>query len=271
VHLNVVASTKCAADATTYHAYDEHRRKAEQKERHTRRNVRIILIRHAESEANLRPEEIGGRQNQVALSNKGREQALWLGKRLASMHARGVHFDEIYASTATRAADTASIACAQLSFPVTIKHSDQIVELSQGSWERMDRNSVYTKEVLERINNNNWEFAAPGYSTVDESKGESQRDLELRMLAFVESLLSANAGSGTGGPTDKTRVHTVAIFTHGMAIKCLMRAIAQWSPAGTYKVAMSNTALTEIEYSIREGPKGGWSIARINDASHLER
>ena len=91
----------------------------------------------------------------MALSNKGREQALWLGKRLASMHARGVHFDEIYASTATRAADTASIACAQLSFPVTIKHSDQIVELSQGSWERMDRNSVYTKEVLERINNNN--------------------------------------------------------------------------------------------------------------------
>ena len=120
------------------------------------------------------------------------------------------------------------------------------------------------------------------------NQGESQRDVEERMRVFIEALLQPADGVGAGDAKDPPI--TIAVFTHGMAIKCLMRAIAKSSPAATYKLTMTNTGeqgelcgvilrcahprlcagITEISYSVKAGGAGGWSITRVNDAAHLE-
>ena len=58
-----------------YTDFDSAQNAREEAARSKRRNVRVYLIRHAESEANLRKGEIGGRQNDVNLSEKGILQA----------------------------------------------------------------------------------------------------------------------------------------------------------------------------------------------------
>jgi len=267
-------------DLTMGDAFWEHDAKAAAAEaelRPTRRNVHFLLLRHAESEANLRKGEIGGRQNSVGLSEGGVEQAKRLGRRL-----KGKRLDAVFASVASRATDTAQIACAEAGFPVErIVYDETVVEQSQGSWERRSRQEVYTEEVMARMNSENWEWAAPGASPIDGAQGESQRDVEARMVAFVEGCLSApddpalcaappEANAPINTVIEKADFHTVAIFTHGMAIKCLLRALEQSSPSVTHKRIITNTSITEVKYSIANGGAGGWFVECVNDASHLQ-
>jgi len=262
----------------TRHAFehDEEQRKKELQLRSERRNVRFLLIRHAESEANLlRKGQIGGRQNSVGLTEKGAEQAAILGKRL-----RNMQLDAVYSSVAERARTTARIACREMGIPEeNIQESEAIVELSQGEWERKNRAEVYTPQVLARMNADNWEHAAPGVSCVDGAQGESQCDVESRMIGFLEEIIST-AGPDTEAaemqdvPVDarvaSAAYHTVAVFTHGMAIKCCLRGLEQSSPAGTHKRMVDNTSITEVLYSTKDGGSGGWFIKRVNDVAHLD-
>lgn len=57
---------------------------------------------------------------------------------------------------------------------------------------------------------------------------------------------------------------TVGIFTHGMAIKCLLRGILDFSPSLTYKINLDNTSITRLKYSAQ-----GWHLVTINDTAHL--
>lgn len=176
-----------------YHDFDANQSAKEEKARSSRCNLRVYLIRHAESEANLRKGEIGGRQNEVNLSEKGVAQAQLLGKRL---RAAGIALDAVYSSVANRALQTAQLACGEMGIPEErIRREASIVEQSQGSWERVDRKTVYTPEVMAEMNRRNWSWAAPGCSSIDGARGESQRDVEVRMMAFLESILSRDEGS----------------------------------------------------------------------------
>ncbi|MEO1655290.1 MAG: histidine phosphatase family protein, partial [Bacteroidota bacterium] len=56
-----------------------------------------------------------------------------------------------------------------------------------------------------------------------------------------------------------------AIFSHGMAIKCLFRKISQANPHLTYRISLDNTSVCHFRYSER-----GWHLGRINDHAHLE-
>jgi len=68
---------------------------------------------------------------------------------------------------------------------------------------------------------------------------------------------------------EKANFATVAVFTHGMAIKCLLRGIEQSNPALTHKRIVTNTSITELKYSTARGGAGGWFVERVNDSSHL--
>jgi hypothetical protein len=58
------------------------------------------------------------------------------------------------------------------------------------------------------------------------------------------------------------------VFTHGLAIKCLLRGILGSSPAMSRRFLLDNTAVTELGYQ-PEGAEQGWHILRINDTQHL--
>lgn len=51
--------------------------------------------------------------------------------------------------------------------------------LSQGDWEGKSRSKTYTPEQVAEINSNQWLFTPPN--------GESQKEVEERMLAFISS------------------------------------------------------------------------------------
>lgn len=77
--------------------------------------IDIYLIRHAESEANRRMSHIlTGQSKDVDLSEDGLTQAERLGRRLID---EGVRFDQVYSSTALRAAKTCDIVARIIKYP----------------------------------------------------------------------------------------------------------------------------------------------------------
>ena len=204
----------------------------------------LYLIRHAESEMNLNQHLIGGRSNQTPLSALGNVQALWLGRRLEEQK---VLFDQVYCSTAVRTRQTAKIVCELINYPLEdIVYSERILELDEGDWEGQPREQIYTAPILAEINSNNWNFTPPN--------GESQREVEERMYSWIEENLLAQ-------PRERL---IAGVFTHGLAIKCLLRGILESKPGMTYKIELENTSITRLKYD-----QNGWHLRTVNDTGHL--
>jgi len=205
----------------------------------------LYLIRHAQSEANINHHLIGGRSNESPLSEKGELQASLLGQRLKHSN---IVFDEIYSSTARRTIETSRIAGTHAGYSLDeVVKTDEILEFDQGGWQGKTRVEVYTPEILAQINSDNWNFTPPG--------GESQRKVEERMLNWVNETIISRYNEDL----------RVGVFSHGMAIKCLLRGIMQFSPSITHKINLFNTSITRLTYSEK-----GWYIVTINDTAHLQ-
>ncbi len=208
--------------------------------------LNFYFIRHAESVMNCAPHIIGGRSNETPLSERGKLEAASLGKRLV---AENILFDKIYSSTAVRCRETARLVGKHMGFSlVDIVFSGELLELSQGEWQGKPRVEIYTPETVASINTDNWNFTPPN--------GESQRAVEERMLGFVQREVLPFY--------TKDRMLSLGIFTHGMAIKCLLRGIMKFTPSITYKILLDNTSITRLQYDER-----GWHLLSVNDTAHL--
>jgi broad specificity phosphatase PhoE len=192
---------------------------------------------------NAKTHLICGRSNDTELSAHGIEQSRQVGMRLGSS---GVVFDKVYSSIAKRAVDTARHAGLLMNFTLDhVVQSADLQELDQGDWTGKNRVAIYSPELVEQINKDNWNFTPPN--------GESQRMVEERMLNWVDTELVSPGVNGT-----------VGVFTHGFAIKCLLRGIMNFDASHTYKIQIGNASLTQLKYS-----KIGWQLVSVNDAGHL--
>lgn len=208
------------------------------------KSVQIDLIRHAESELNQAGIYIGGRSNNTPLTPLGESQARKLGQYQKN---RGIHYDAIWSSTARRTQHTAQLVGEYLGYTAKQIHlSEKLLELDQGDWEGKLRTDVYTKKVLSVIRANNWTFAAP--------KGESQRDVENRMLDTILTQVVPTISDGKRG----------AVFTHGFAIKCLLRNLLNFDARETFYKVIDNTSITTLTYR-----QGRLSVDSINTLDHL--
>ena len=204
--------------------------------------MRITLIRHAESQANIREDLIGGYQPNIPLTKKWIHQAKLLGERLYKEgYLRttdgGVHF-----SPAVRTKETKRIALEILWDHRIAENSElRIRELGQWDWENKKRVEIYTTEMQKILNDSAWSYRPPN--------GESQIDVGNRMLEWLNSL--------------PKNAHSLA-FSHGMAINCLVQRLI-WLPSWTaHHHELSNTGITELKYK-----NHWWSLIRYNDHSHL--
>lgn len=205
----------------------------------------VYLFRHAESEGNVKHHLIGGQSNHYPLTPTGESQSKLLGKRL---HSEQHQFEALYSSTAVRTQATAAIATNEMQATPELQLRTELLELSQGEWEGQVRKDIYTPDQLSIVRSDPYDFRPPG--------GESQRDVETRMYAWLNEVVE------TYDRADKQV--SVGAFTHGFAIKTLVRGILQSSPIMTYRTIIHNTSLTVL---YREN--GMWFIDRVNDYQHI--
>ena len=126
-----------------------------------------------------------------------------------------------------------------------------------------------------------WEWRPPGASVDPDDAvmpyGESYRDVEERMMQFLEGLTIADGGPdgdnshrATALPSDQPPI--VFVFTHHAAIRCALRAVLEASPIVIGpRSNPQNTSITELAYDAGDpGRRGGWRAVRLFDAAHLE-
>lgn len=177
--------------------------------------IEIRLYRHAESERNLHPEIIGGRSTNTPLSENGLKQAKALGEKLLQEQYTP---SLIVSSPALRCIQTSQISMDVLGIcKDLIIIRDGIQELDQGVAEGGIRLHYYNAETLKEINSNNHNFKFDG--------GESQKEVEIRMLKALEEVKDMLVDEGRKKAT---------IFTHGMAMRCLLRGILDYPARSTF-------------------------------------
>ncbi|CAI5971279.1 unnamed protein product [Closterium sp. NIES-64] len=194
-------------------------------------STEFYIIRHGEAAHNVSP-LIGGRSHDAPLTALGQQQAKLLGAYLREY--AGLRFDAIFSSPIERSKQTAILVCQEIGeVESRIQYSDELQELSQGTWERQPRRTIYQQGVLEQMTAAQPDFRAPG--------GESQRQVEFRMVEFIN------------------------MFSHGTAIRCLLRGLLGSNPHLTQNIGIDNTSITLLKHT----PKKGWHLVKTNDTAHL--
>jgi broad specificity phosphatase PhoE len=99
---------------------------------------RVLLVRHGQSEMNLKQAAIvGGQSNSSPLTPLGSQQAAALGRHLKRHLAPHTAPALVVSSTAVRARDTAAVMLRTTELgaaDLTVEETDQLLELDQGQW-----------------------------------------------------------------------------------------------------------------------------------------
>ena len=198
----------------------------------------VTLVRHAESELNIRqPSIIGGRSRWCELTPRGIAQARHLGRWLRDT---GPPIDRVVSSTAVRAQQTARYSLEQTDIPLRrLETFTELEEMCQGDWENRDRSATHTPEFFAQLARDPWHFRAPG--------GESSADVFARGLHWLDTVARAGPGPHTW------------VFTHGMVIKLLVAGISRSDRRTAWQLPIQNTSLTRLHHTA-----SGWVVVQVN-------
>ena len=146
--------------------------------------TRFFLVRHAEAIANTEMRYLGSQDD--PLTERGVRQAQRLGEALAPLPIA-----RVYTSPLVRARDTAAqIARGRgLSFIA----DSRLREGSFGDWEGLSRSEVMARSPQDAKILASWESDPSG----SPPNGESFKDIQARILAFVEELRDGSKGQWT--------------------------------------------------------------------------
>lgn len=189
---------------------------------------KLVFIRHAESQANLQTDVIGGRANHVELTEKGIEQARILGRYMAEI---GFMPSVVYRSPAVRTMQTTEHLMQTSGIDAEVYIHDGLQEMSQGVFEGRNRYEIYTQERIAAMNHVGKDAKLPGEGA------ESMTEVGDRMYdAALEIVDAIDDGE------------TALVVGHGLAIRCFSSKIENWSREKTFETKTDNTSWTEIDY-----------------------
>ncbi|MBO4916062.1 MAG: GNAT family N-acetyltransferase [Oscillospiraceae bacterium] len=198
----------------------------------------VYLIRHAEAEGNLYRRCHG--HYDATITPRGYRQIAELAKRFAN-----VRIDAVYSSDLTRTMTTALAITRPRGIP--LHTSRDFREVGVGAWE--DRTWAWLARFdLERLVRFNTAIA-----TWQVEGGERMAEVLDRMLSGLRAVIAAHPGE------------TVAVFSHGMALRTLLGTLQGLSLEEIDRSAHAeNTAVAKLEAD-------GDSIRVVwrDDASHL--
>lgn len=195
----------------------------------------IVLVRHAESEANLAAAWQG--RGDAGLSSAGKEQVDALARRV-----NGRQFGAVVSSPLTRAYETAG------AFGDSPEIEDDLIEIDLGEWEGVAFDIVAEKDgmLLRSI-----------YQGRDErfgAVGEKMSEVAARAWGVIDGLAER---VGPGG--------SAVVVTHGGVIDSLLATLLPTVSRRPHRMA-SNASLNHLV-----GGPGDWRLGRFNDTAHLGR
>jgi broad specificity phosphatase PhoE len=202
--------------------------------------AQLYLLRHGESMANLRPDLIGGRTNETALSALGEEQAKAVGRYIQRLLIQPL---VAVSSPAVRTRRTLRLALREANSALPIYLTDDLQELSQGAAEGQPRSDVYTNEVMAALRASGKDFKLPG--------GESMNEVGSRMygamLAIDHLTLQAERQRDHETPLHGVYLPPAALVsTHETAIKSLVARIKDLPQSWVYQTRLANASITRL-------------------------
>lgn len=213
--------------------------------------MRLLLVRHAESEGNSERRLQG--HADFRLSEKGRRQAEALRDRLGREGFAPTH---VYTSPLLRSAETARIVAAN--WEPEIVPWDDLKETGIGIFSGLTWAEIESAhpEIARRF------LAGSDWDVVEGAEGLGQRRARGRRV--IETVIERH------GDQD-----VVVLFTHGGILQHMVAALLDTERV--WGTSVENTALFEFVFDRdrwaqadwgRHNPRM-WRIARFNDASHL--
>ena len=200
--------------------------------------TRVYIVRHAEAEGNLYRRVHGWYDSLI--TDNGRRQIAALANRF-----QDIRVDAVYSSNLYRTMTTAGAVYKPKG--LTLHTRPDLREISVGVWEDRTWGELARRdgERLRLFNGMSPDFSVEG--------GETFAQVQDRMLKALLDIAAAHPGQ------------TVAVFSHGSAIRCLQGAVRGLVPGQLDGLGHSdNTAVTCLEV---EGDRV--SVVFENDNSHL--
>jgi len=200
--------------------------------------TRIFLIRHAEAEGNLYRRAHG--QMEGLVTTRGYRQIGLLRERL-----KDEQIDAVYSSDLIRARETAKAVSGPRG--LDIHTTERLREVNMGAWEDRPWGEL---EYLEPRNHAKFSSDPAGWIV---SGAEKFEEVMARLTDCVYDIARRHGGE------------TVAIVTHGFAIRALMCGLMGFPSHDAVKVRYcDNTAVALLEYE-----DGNMTIRYQSDNSHL--
>lgn len=200
---------------------------------------RIYLVRHGETEWNALMKFQG--HSDVPLSEKGREQAAQIGKRLASENIQG-----FYSSDLARAFETASLISSH--HGMDIETVPDLRELHFGHWEGLTSQEI--KESFTEKVKKWWDdplsTRIPG--------GETLAEMVERNVRAIKNIVETNSGKN------------VVVVSHGGSIRSIVATVLGMDLNKYWRLRLDNACLNIIDFP--EWEKG--ILMLFNDCSHLK-
>lgn len=213
----------------------------------------LYLIRHGQTAVNAKGDTVG-QTAESPLTEKGQFQARLLGERLA--YQERVTFDKVFASSYTRAHDTAKIVTGD-NQPIIV--TPELREYSAGDWTGGIRHDIYNVPTLLRMAAMTNAFLPPN--------GESLHMVERRASVWLEENVLYNSlvkEEASRRHVKKLPPQNIFVFSHGMTIKCLLHYIMGFDQSFTWKITLENTSISKLYFDNK-----GWRLLTINDHAHL--
>ena len=202
-------------------------------------SLRLLLIRHAETDWNRERRYQGYRD--TALSETGRAQAEAAGRLLAAER-----FEAVWSSPLKRARETAAAIAAPQGLAVRVEEA--FGEMRFGEWEGLTVDEVIARfPTLYRA----WLetphlVAPPGAETLGEVRA--------RALKGLETLRAAHDG------------RTVCLVTHGVTSRILILEALGLGLDRIWSLQVSFTGISELEF------RDDWAVVhRMNTLVHLDQ
>ncbi|MCX7711034.1 MAG: histidine phosphatase family protein [Clostridia bacterium] len=200
--------------------------------------TRLIFVRHAEAEGNVKREFHGWMDGDI--TEKGHVQAQKAAERL-----KDIKIDVLYASSLKRTMQTAAYISKVKNLPVI--QTDRMKEINGGDWEGRRWDEL---PVLWPKENETWENKPHVHQMPN---GESMVEFQKRLMDEVLRIVDENKGKN------------ICIVTHGTAIRAMMCNFMHCSLESMIDIQWyDNTSITIIDYE-----DGRFSVVLEGDASHL--